>query len=143
MAEVRGLSEFIADLGKLRWQWGTTDCLMILADWIKARRGFDPAAKYRGTYSDEAGSRAILIQAGGLTRLVANTLREHGVKTTSTPLPGDIAVVRLPCRAPWFGGIVMRPAGAIVVNHEMFAVMTQDRGVVISGKPRLVAAWRI
>lgn len=134
------LSAFLSDLARRRWQWGETDCLLVLADWIKAARGFDPAARFRGHYSDRDGAERYLMVNGGLLSLVTETLHDAGMTATSAPRPGDIAVVRAPCAER--AGIAMSDTGAICVAPDRFAIFTPDAGVVIAPLP-LRAAWRV
>lgn len=135
------LSEFLADATRRRWRWGETDCMLTVCDWIAVARGFDPAAPFRGRYSDEAGCRALLASAGGLLRLVRETFTSAGLKVTASPSAGDVAVVR----APVVRGerIVTRHTGAICVGYGGVAVMRPDRGLVIARDFPVVCAWSI
>lgn len=133
MAEGRRLADFLASLARRKWEWGKTDCLMILADWFIVKRGFDPVAGWRGTYSTERECLAILQREGGIVALVDKVCQ--GIcERTDTPKAGDIAVVL----APW-------KAGAICVNETERAVLTVDKGLVIARNEilPLVAAWKV
>lgn len=49
--------------------WGVFDCVLFPADCVLAMTGHDPAAEWRGRYSDEAGARRLMAEAGGLPGL--------------------------------------------------------------------------
>ncbi|MCB2130815.1 MAG: hypothetical protein KDE03_17550 [Rhodobacteraceae bacterium] len=92
--------------------WGETDCMMVLADWIKAVRGQDPAADIRGTYDNRGGCQR---ETGFLRDPVAAVEKclatIGGLERVCEPLPGDIALIVLtepdgrvsPCGALWLG----------------------------------------
>lgn len=48
--------------------WGTFDCILFPADCAIAMTGRDPAEAWRGTYSDDAGARALIDRLGGIDR---------------------------------------------------------------------------
>lgn len=50
---------------KTEFVWGSADCIMSVCDYIFDQTGIDPAAPWRGSYSDEAGAEAICEQYGG------------------------------------------------------------------------------
>jgi len=133
VAEGRGLAEFLATLAGRKWEWGRTDCLMVLADWFVVQRGWDPVAEWRGTYSTEAECLRILEREGGIVSLVEKIV--HGIcPRTNSPQAGDIAIVRTP-----------KMTGAICVSESMRAILTTDIGLLIANEKELplVAAWRV
>jgi hypothetical protein len=130
MAEVlMALPEYLATLARKRFVYGETDCLMILADWVRHRRGVDPAARWRGTYHDEAGCRAALIAGGGLVRCIEAGLGPLGIVRTAAPRHGDIGLVRTFIQRG--ARVVLRPVGALCVAPDRWAVMT-DRGLSVA-----------
>jgi hypothetical protein len=52
------------------YAWGTNDCVTFPANAILAMTGFDPAAKWRGKWNDEASAKALLEAEGGLLAIV-------------------------------------------------------------------------
>jgi hypothetical protein len=127
------IARFMASLARRQWEWGKTDCLMVLADWINERRGFDPAAAWRGAYSTQEECDRILKRSGGIVALVDMVL--HGIcPRTDKPEAGDIAIVRTPKRT-----------GAICVSADDRALLSVDRGLMIVRASILptVAAWRV
>lgn len=92
--------------------WGETDCMLVLADWIKRVRGADPAAHIRGLYD----SRGTCQRETGFLRdpvaaVDACLATIGGLDRVEEPEPGDIAVLMLreadgrvsPCGALWLG----------------------------------------
>lgn len=126
------LSDYLVALAGRRWQWGQTDCLLILSDWIMVRRGVDPGARWRGTYSTEAECRVLLRREGGIRRLLSGALEAHGIKRTTMAAAGDVGLVR-PVRE-LVGGICAAP--------DRWAVLTRGKGVVIAPM-RSVGTWTI
>lgn len=69
---------------------------MRLADWFLWRRGFDPAAEWRGRYRTALGAARILKRRGGLVNHIDLCLQPFGVERTDEPRREDIAVVAAP-----------------------------------------------
>ena len=133
------LPEYLAMLARKRFVYGSTDCLMILADWVTIRRGVDPAAAWRGTYHDEAGCRAALIAGRGIVRCIEAGLAPLGIQRAACPMRGDIGLVRTFIQRG--DRAVLRQVGAICTAPGRWAVMT-DQGLVIS-EFQPVVAWSI
>ena len=64
------LAEFIESRRITPFQWGKTDCTLFAADAVEAITGVDPAAQYRGNYSDHKGALRLIKDAGSLSALV-------------------------------------------------------------------------
>lgn len=109
---------------------GHWDCAMTVANWVEAETGRDPAPHLRGAYTDAAWPR-IVERAGGLVALVGGLAEAAGLAPTDAPEPGDIAVVDTP----------VGPAGAI--RTEVGWAMKLDRGITVSPRPTLLAAWKV
>lgn len=76
------------------FQWGQSDCMLVLCDWIEQVRGVDPAAEVRGTYASRHGC---LRETGWPRDPVGVTdrfLSAAGLVRVSEPAAGDVAVVR-------------------------------------------------
>ena len=126
-------TDTVPDHGRLRFDaligdrmaapfaWGANDCCMFAADCVQALTGHDPAAAFRGTYSDARGAVKVLEAVGGL---------EHAAVMAGDPIPplmagiGDVGLVQLEDRellavcvgavwlAPAAGGLAARPLDA-------------------------------
>ena len=71
---------------RLLWQrtsfvWGETDCIMSVCNHVWQTTGVDPAAPWRGTYSDEAGAAAIYGAHGGVLGLMRHGMALAGFAT--------------------------------------------------------------
>lgn len=106
------------------------DCLMWLADWVEARRGFDPAAQWRGRYRTPLGAARIIKRRGGVIAHLDACLRPFGVDRTETPCRGDIAVVEAP----------EGHTGAIVIGSM---VARLGKSGIRFGTLPILAAWKV
>lgn len=117
------LGAYVRRTADLPWVWGVQDCTMWVADWCLERWGMDPAARYRGCYSDEAGAAAIL--AGGMLAVISP---EIPFVPKQSAAEGDIGVIE----------IVGRQTAAISTGaHWMFRT---PRGIGMAVRPAL-AIW--
>ena len=127
------LSNFLRADASRPFAWGTRDCGLRLADWVLARRGIDPAADVRGTYSN-AEELAAIMGWGGLPRFVDRLAHRAGLERTSRPERGDIAVISLRGQSPQ--GAIRTDAGWSILA---------DGGVarVSDAAVRVVGAWSV
>lgn len=137
------LPQFLADLSRRKWEWGATDCLMVLADWVVLRRGVDPLKPWRGTYSTHGGARMGLRAAGGMEALLSDAFASGGLERAAEPVAGDVGIVSTPFvvrngRALW------RATGAICVGPDLWALVA-ERGMIVARPPdiRPLAAWKV
>jgi len=69
--------------------WGSSDCLLSIADYVLLRTGVDYGAEFRGTYSDESGALAHVKEFGGEAALIDLS----GLpRASGTPQHGDIVL---------------------------------------------------
>ena len=68
--------------------WGKSDCIMATCDHVSRETGIDPAAPWRGSYSDEAGAIAIYQPFGGVLGLFKHGMALAGFKMTQHLQPG-------------------------------------------------------
>ena len=116
------LDEYVAATVEQPWQWGKQDCTIWVADWCSARWGIDPAARYRGRYSDEQGMAALI--SGGLLATVAP---EIALPHKDAPDEGDIGVIEVAGRqvaAIWSGAHWMfrTPRGVSFARRDALAI---------------------
>lgn len=103
-------------------EWSYCDCFMVLGDWVRIVRGFDPAAEIRGTYGDPAvcpigrAYRADPIPLG--ERLLAD------LPVVGEAALGDIAFVKIP------GQRFL--CGAIKLKGRSWAMKTASKGVMVA-----------
>jgi hypothetical protein len=127
------LSAFLRVDAARPFAWGVRDCGLRLADWVLARRGIDPAADVRGTYSN-ADELAALTGWGGLPRFVDRLARRAGLGRTPSPTPGDIAVISFRGQAP---------QGAIRVDRGWSILADGGVSRVPDVTVRLIGAWSV
>jgi hypothetical protein len=130
----RDLSRFLFGAASRPFELGTHDCGLLLADWVKVRRGVDPAEPVRGLYHDAATLDALL-PFGGLPRLFDRLFLAAGLVRTIAPVVGDVAMITF---------VEQPPIGAIRTGRG-FAMLAQGQGVCsIPVKcVRTVAAWKV
>jgi hypothetical protein len=90
------LSALVAGAAKKPFAWGSWDCCLFACADIEALTGQDPAAAYRGTYTDAAGGMALLQSLGGVEGLCQSVLGDQ-LKGPKGPAPllaqrGDVAI---------------------------------------------------
>jgi len=71
--------------------WGQSDCLLSIGDYLAAAGHVDVAARFRGTYDDEAGAQAVMDAHGGPEGLIDMT---GAVRAAAAPVRGDVALVQ-------------------------------------------------
>ena len=71
----------IIDSGKrVPFRWGLRDCALFAADCVLTITRKDPAAQWRGKYSDEAGALRFIAAAGGLEQLAEQGMIAAGIQ---------------------------------------------------------------
>jgi len=130
----RTLANRIWTARELTFAWGKFDCAIWTADWIRDATGVDPAANYRGKYSDEAGAAAIFgSDLGAFAATIAAQIGAPEVRRTFARR-GDIVFVD--------NGT---PAGCLgVVNLcGQRAACVMQKGMTLVRMERWRRAWQI
>ena len=130
----RRLAERIWTARKSTFTWGTFDCAIWTCDWIREATGVDPAASYRGKYSDEAGAIAIFgSDLGNFAATVAGTIGAKEVLPTFARR-GDIVFVDN-----------STPSGCLgIVNLDgRHAACVWQNGMLLVHMKRWKRAWQI
>jgi hypothetical protein len=130
------LHRIIESAAQLSFEWGTFDCALHVCNCIRAITvgSLDPAAAFRGKYSDEAGAAVIY-----------GASFEEFIATTCTSL----AFAEVPVTFARRGDVVFlnngTPQGAIgVVSLDgRFASCASDKGLVLVHMHRWKRAWQI
>lgn len=126
------LKAFLAQMAREPLRYGVSDCALVLGRWWAVNHDFDPAAHLVGTYRDADGCADVLLRHRGLLRLVHGLCREIGARRTSSPKPGDFAVVR------WGRGHY----GAIRTPSGKWAIKCMD-GLTVTTMCRPLMMWSI
>lgn len=119
-------------------EWSYCDCFMVLADWVRVVRGFDPGEELRGTYGDPAvcpiarSYRADPISLGD--RLLAR------LPVVDEARVGDIAFVQMPGDRFLCGAIRLKsgPHG-----RAQWAMKVASRGVLVTHRAQPVKVWGV
>lgn len=115
------------------FQWGKTDCAIVLADYVLDVTGKDGAARLRGRYTTKAGcNRVSGFLRRGLAAVVGECAANAGLAVCEAPLRGDIGVIQ-------FGPKVF--AGALCLGPGRWAIKSPD-GLLTVDRPH-VAAWAV
>lgn len=122
-----------------RWRrepfvWGTSDCMLSIADYLDEVYGGDCAAQYRGRYSTRRGCMKVTgFHRPGFPPAFACCGIYHLPYGTSGAR-GDVAVVR------YREG--QQAVGAVSLGGGFWAART-ERGVAIGKSPHILAAWGV
>jgi len=68
------------------FQYGDSDCMLSIGDYLASRDVLDVTGRFRGTYDDEAGALAHVAACGGVCGLINLT----GLAHTDGPARGDV-----------------------------------------------------
>lgn len=133
------LGEYLADAARTPWNYGDRpgpkhDCCTFGSDWV-VRCGYpDPMAALREAYGNEAEALE-LMRGTGLLRLAARGCRSIGLKRTTAPTCGDVAVIRRPTAE---GDNIT----CAIRSGERWVTL-RERGLVVDEGGELVRAWRV
>jgi len=120
---------------RLLWQrtkfvWGETDCIMSVCNHVRQTTGVDPAAPWRGTYSDEAGAQAIYAAHGGVLGLMRHGMSLAGI-AASAAQDGAVVVCQ----------VGNHQVAGIVFNCRI-GFMFEQSGL-IETRAKVLEAWAI
>lgn len=116
------LSAMLKDRANMPWEWGRNDCLMFPADIVNALTGFDPAARWRGKYSNQIEAMNILAGYGGIRELIDDALGFKGSESILQAARGDAVVMLTP---------EGEMAGVVDDTGERIAVPITDKGTLV------------
>jgi len=110
--------------------WGSHDCCTWAAAAVEACTGVDLAAPWRGTYTDEAGAAALVLELGGLPKVAA--LAGPQLRAIALATTGDVGLVR------WPDGVV-----SLGVHGGYGWLCAGDQGLVHLELDAARAAWGV
>lgn len=87
------LAKFLRAETRRPFSWAEGHCVLMGADWAHELTGRDPAAPWRGAWSNEDQARAIVVQAGGLQALIDKALTDIGARRHAHAVRGDIGLI--------------------------------------------------
>jgi hypothetical protein len=116
------------------YEWGHSDCMIFMADWIAHATGSDPAAHLRDTYGDPAVCPVGRSYRNDPEPVVAAAFA--GLQGADDPQPGDVALLR------WRGQRFL--SGGIRLHDDFWVAKHYGRGLITAkGICTPVRAWRV
>ena len=129
------LSAYIERQRYIPFKWGTHDCCLFVADWVKELTGSDLATAFRSKYDSEFSADRLLAQHKGLEELVDWVFTTTG----HNPIPplsirrGDVGTVQ----TDEFNG----PSLGVCVGHRI--ALVGKTGLTFYPMTQTRRAWRI
>lgn len=124
------LTLFLDKAARRPFEWGVSDCVLEVADWLDQSCSLDVASEWRGRYSDEASARA-LMPRGDLEAAMRLEMGFIGLKETVQPQFGDVALVTLVGQDKPLAAILM-PSGRWRMKTLTGIALTRDVTVVVA-----------
>jgi hypothetical protein len=108
--------------------WGSSDCLLSLADYLVDCGHEDFGATFRGTYDDEPGAKRHIENWGGEINLIYSTC----LNFTEQPEIGDIVLVK-----------INEPIAGLCTGEKI--AFRTERGVIEIGMKflNIIHAWKV
>jgi hypothetical protein len=113
------------------FQWGINDCCLFAADWVYMLTGVDPAAKWRGEYSNALEAARLAADYGGVIGLVTAAGNWTAQEPTAARR-GDLVLIP----APTFGSAVGVCAGS-------YLLIPGESGLLTVSMEQATNSWRI
>ena len=112
------------------FSWGDHDCTLFAANVVRELTGEDPAAMYRGTYSNKEEADTAIVEAGSLETLVIAALGEP--ISPKLAQRGDVVMIETEEDGEALG---------ICLDHR--AAFAAPVGVTLLKMSRCSKAWRV
>jgi hypothetical protein len=126
------LTLFLDRAARRGFEWGVSDCVLEVADWLDLACGWDVAAEWRGRYSDEASAHALM--PDGLEAAMRAEMARLGLADAHEPRFGDVAVVTLAGQP--------KPLAAILMPSGRWRMKTLS-GIAVTRDVSVLAAWSL
>jgi hypothetical protein len=139
MSRTERLTAYLAQVSPEPWKWGTSDCTMMVCDWVRLETGVDPAERYRGVYTNEDEAQALHRKDGGFVFIVREEFERVGLVETAGPQTGDVGIVDAPLR---MSGRLPVCGAVLAVRLGSFWAVRAMRGVRASELPT-IRAWAL
>jgi hypothetical protein len=128
------LHRIIESAAELSFEWGRFDCALHVCNCIRALIDVDPAADYRGKYSDAAG--AAKIYGESFEQFIAATCAKLNFEEVPVTFARRGDVVFLDNDSP-------QGAIGVVSTDGRFASCASDKGLVLLPIQRWKRAWKV
>lgn len=130
------LSAYLDERRNVPFAWGSNDCCLFAANWLRVCHGVDLARPWRGKYKSEASALKVLKAAGGVRGVVDGLLPRVKLAFANR---GDVVAYRDPNRngPAW----AVTSLGVLDGRHALFATPT---GLAAIPRDNLMkTAWRV
>lgn len=87
----------LIDATRAKWreadfEWGTTDCILSVCDYVLEATGKDPAEPWRGSYQCELGAEAVHSQFGGVMGVFNEAMSRIGFEQSNRGIGRPVVV---------------------------------------------------
>lgn len=122
--------------------WGRDDCMLAVADIVKAATGKDPARRFRGRYQTRRGAIRVL-GPGGTERAARDSARAlHWRKVDPAEAkPGDVGLMKIAARTA--RGRRVTTYSAVICRAPGWFVGRAERGFVALSAAKIERVWAI
>lgn len=126
------LPAFLDRTARKPFQWGQSDCMLEVADWLDFCCRLGAADAWRGRYSSAEEAAALMPE--GLGTAMRSEARRLGLEEAAEPRPGDVALVTIPGQD--------KPLGAILLLSGRWRMKTVA-GVLMMRDVTVLVAWSL
>ena len=119
------LCTYIDERRDIPFTWGSNDCCLFAADWVRLATDLDPASDLRGKYNSAMGARRITKKRGGVAETVARALVPLGFREIALPLASRGALIVRDSGDGDCAGIVLGRESAFVGRDGLRFINTQ------------------
>jgi hypothetical protein len=131
---IQSLDDYLGACWRTPWAWGVMDCCQFGGGWVRSKTGRDPLHAFN--YRSAIHARRLVIQGGGLVKMVDEAMGSVGFARTTAPDHGDLGVI------PVIGDFKCI-AGASVLIFDGRWWIGRDVDGLVYFEPNDVVAWRI
>jgi hypothetical protein len=88
---IQSLDDYLGACWRTPWAWGVMDCCQFGGGWVRSKTGRDPLHAFN--YRSAIHARRLVIQGGGLVKMVDEAMGSVGFARTTAPDHGDLGVI--------------------------------------------------
>lgn len=121
------LAGHIEEAKEKTFAWGTHDCILWCADWVKKLTGEDLATDYRGQYESEEQAAGVIAAMG----------------FDSLPQLVDHHLASVPVKRAQRGDIMLHPMGMLGICGGAYAYFVTENGITKISFTLCHKAWRV
>lgn len=121
------LARYFNEAANTPFAWGSHDCALFAAEWVRICTGRDHAAAWRGAYRTEKGAKIRMTRLGF-----------SGVAAVASAFLSEIPVPRAKR-----GDLVLHPQGALGVCNGLFSHFVTEAGLCVQETLACPRAWEV